>query len=434
MGGDTGRGPKRREIAYKPLPSQARFHRSKARFKGYSGSIGSGKSQALCQEAIKLSYLNQGRTGLIGAPTYPMLRDATLNTLTEILERSSIPFELNKGENVLTMRDTGSRILLRAVDEFERLRGTNLAWFGVDELSYTQEEAWLRLEGRLRDPLAPRLCGFAVWTPKGHDWVYRKFVVNPSDAYDVIIARPFENRHILDKVPDFYERLKSSYDERFYRQEVLGEYLAVDANRVYDAFDRKDHVAPAQKNYQSPLLWALDFNVDPMCSVVAQRCGETIQVLDEIVIPRASTWDACAEFWSRFGHHSAGLIVYGDASGGNLKTSGTTDYDMIRQFFRRTPYKGVDYRVPKANPMVRDRVLMMNARLRAANGAIQLKIAPSCVELIKDLEEVVFKPGTTVIDKERDPKRTHLSDALGYLVWQECHCGVRFGEQSRRLL
>jgi hypothetical protein len=47
-----------------------RFHESNARFKGFSGPIGSGKSQALCQEAIKLSYLNPGRTGLVGAPTY----------------------------------------------------------------------------------------------------------------------------------------------------------------------------------------------------------------------------------------------------------------------------------------------------------------------------------------------------------------------------
>ncbi len=61
-------------------------------------------------------------------------------------------------------------------------------------------------------------------------------------------------------------------------------------------------------------------------------------------------------------------------------------------------------------------------------------VAPKCVELIRDLEEVVYKPGTTVIDKDRDPKRTHLSDALGYLVWQECHSSVKYGEQPRRLL
>ncbi len=59
-----------REIDYSPLPSQRRFHSSTARFKGFSGPIGSGKSQALCHEAIRLSYLNPGRQGLIGAPTY----------------------------------------------------------------------------------------------------------------------------------------------------------------------------------------------------------------------------------------------------------------------------------------------------------------------------------------------------------------------------
>src|ERR1700722_17000987 len=113
-----------RGIKYSPLPSQKLFHNSQARFKGFSGPIGSGKSAALCQEAIRLTYLNPGRTGLIGAPTYPMLRDSTLAALIETLSDNEIPFELNKAEMVLTMQHTGSRILLRAVDEFERLRST----------------------------------------------------------------------------------------------------------------------------------------------------------------------------------------------------------------------------------------------------------------------------------------------------------------------
>jgi hypothetical protein len=68
MGGD-GRQIER-SIIYKPLPSQRRFHDLTCRFKGFSGPIGSGKSQALCQEAIRLSYVNSGRVGLLGAPTY----------------------------------------------------------------------------------------------------------------------------------------------------------------------------------------------------------------------------------------------------------------------------------------------------------------------------------------------------------------------------
>src|SRR5258708_4222303 len=171
-------GTQERQIAYKPLKSQDKFHKSAARFKGFSGAIGSGKSQALCQEAIKLSYLNPGRMGLLGAPTYPMLRDATQAALLEVLEANDIPYDLNKAENSLLMKDTGSRILFRPVEEFERLRGTNLAWFGLGELTYTHEDSWLRLEGRLRDPMATRLCGFAVWTPKGYDWVWRRFIAD----------------------------------------------------------------------------------------------------------------------------------------------------------------------------------------------------------------------------------------------------------------
>src|SRR5215472_13324166 len=118
--GRTGDGIKKVEIAYHPLPSQTRFHESTARFKGFSGPIGSGKSQALCQEALRMSYLNPGRTGLIGAPTYPMLRDATLAALLEALDENDIPHELNRGENYLVLRDTKSKILFRAVEEFER--------------------------------------------------------------------------------------------------------------------------------------------------------------------------------------------------------------------------------------------------------------------------------------------------------------------------
>ena len=123
------------------------------------------------------------------------------------------------------IEDTGSRILLRAVEEFERLRGTNLAWFGVDELTYTPEDAWLRLEGRLRDPKAEALRGFAVWTPKGFDWVYRRFIASRCRGLrSVMQAKPFENQTLYsNRVPDYYERLKSSYDEDSTNRRCLGE-------------------------------------------------------------------------------------------------------------------------------------------------------------------------------------------------------------------
>ena len=422
------------EINYNALPSQKEFHECTSRFKGFSGPIASGKSQALCQEAIRLSYYNKGRLGLIGAPTYPMLRDATQTTLFSILDTQDIPYEYNKAENMLTMRDSRSRIIFRPVDDFERLRGTNLAWFGLDELTYSPEGAWLRLEGRLRDPQADTLCGFAAWTPKGYDWVYQKFIADPVAGYSAVIAKPNENRYLLEKVPDFYERLRNSYDETFYQQEALGQYLSLQGGLVYSAFSRGEHIRSLRVNPNFPLLWALDFNVDPMSSVVAQIEGRTVFVLDEIALRHASTHEACEEFAKRFPNHRSGLVIYGDASGNSQHSTGASDYQIVREYFRTGYGAGVSYKVPKANPSVRERIMLTNAKLRTASGETRLLVDAKCRELIKDFEQVSYKAESNAIDKEKDRRRTHLSDALGYLLWQECKPQPAIGEHQERLI
>ncbi|MFZ5926845.1 MAG: terminase large subunit domain-containing protein [Acidobacteriota bacterium] len=422
----------RRTIPYSPLPSQRRFHESEARFKGFSGPIGSGKSQALCHEALKLAYLNAGRTGLIGAPTYPMLRDATQAALFEVMRQSGIPFDFNKAENQAVLMDTGSRILFRSLDEYERLRGTNLAWFGVDELTYASEEAWVRLEGRLRDPQAQRLCGFGVWTPKGYDWVWERFIHDPVEGYECVQAAPFENRHLLERVPDFYERLRHSYDEAFYAQEVLGEYLNPAQGLVYHAFDRKTHVKKLEADAQRELLWALDFNVDPMSSVVVQEVDGRTHVLDEIVLRRAGTRDACEEFARRYGGWKAGVVIYGDACAGRLQTSGTTDREIIEGFFAERGERP-SYQISRKNPPVRERAALVNAKLRNAAGEVGLLVDPRCKELILDFERVQWAEDSNEIDKAKDPRRTHLSDALGYLLWERRQGGPGAGERNQRL-
>jgi hypothetical protein len=181
-----------------------------------------------------------------------------------------------------------------------------------------------------------------------------------------------------------------------------------------------------------PLVWALDFNVDPMCSVIAQveRNGEVL-VLDEIALRRATTEQACEEFEKRFGLPRAGVVVYGDASGASMHTTGYSDYQVIRNYFGSRMAK-VSYRVPKANPPVRERVALMNARLRNARGEVQLFVNPKCGELIDDLEQVSYQEDSTQIDKDKDRKRTHLSDALGYLIWQQDRGGT-IGERGERL-
>jgi hypothetical protein len=419
--------------AYKPLPSQAQFLSLTTRIKGFSGPVGSGKSAALAFEAIRQAYVNEGRQGLLAAPTYAMLRDATLVSLFGMLEQQDVDYEHRKTDGELTISAPDSLVLLRSLEEPERLRGTNLAWFGIDELSYAREDGWLRLEARLRDPKARKLCGFGVWTPQGHDWLYKRFIHEPVDGYSCVRARPFENRFLLDKTPDYYERLESSYDPRFYKQEVLGEYLNSRADRVYHCFDRKVHLARHIYDPTQPLMWALDFNVAPMSSVVLQRVGGRVAVIDEIVLDRATTEEACMEFENRYRGLSAPLEIFGDASGRNMHTTGMNDYTMLQSFLYRAGFRNVRLRVPAANPAVLNRVNKVNGLLTNALGEVRLEIDPRCKELIKDFEEVMYKADSGIVDKTRDPRRTHASDALGYAIWALFGPNPKVGEIDKRL-
>jgi len=148
VGGSEARGIESRAIEYRALPSQRRFHESAARFKGFSGPIGSGKSQALCQEAIKLSYaqeLNHGYTGVwasasgsvvtihsrsLGADGnhYTLDQSTTSSTLTV-----SVSTTFSGGQTGEWRTDlTAAPRLNRAIRDWNRSFFTALGSYGID--------------------------------------------------------------------------------------------------------------------------------------------------------------------------------------------------------------------------------------------------------------------------------------------------------------
>jgi hypothetical protein len=420
------------------LPSQRRFYGSTAQYKGLSGPVGSGKTYALCHEALRAACRNPGCTGLVGGPTYPHLHDVTIPTLVGILEELRMPFRLWEGGRPrIYLERQGVLIIFRSLENPDRLRGLNLAWFGIDELTYCKAEAWKVLCQRIRHPKAKSLEGFAVWTPKGFDWVYQNFI-SPKrklPGYEAVIAGPMENIAVLEVHPEYYTSLKAQYDELFYRQEVLGEYLNIFAGACYHAFDEQ---RGAQKRTQfepnlNGLAWALDFNIDPMASLICQHKGpRRIDVLDEITLSAGTAERMCEAFVAKAqpylhtwraarGGFPLPVKLYGDASGHARSLVGKTTYAVIEQYFRDIAR---DFKLEMnpniSNPPVIDRVGSVNAMLYNARGEVGCFIDPSCKELITDLLEVCWcKDNQHEIDKKRDRQRTHWSDALGYLIFRD---------------
>ena len=429
-----------RKVVYPRYESQRIFDEMPCTFKGFSGPVGSGKSKALCHEVIKCCYLNPGVPGLLGAPTEKLLKASTLIELLSILDEQAIPYTYRKSANEVHLTEPNATILLRSLDNPESLRAMNLGWFGIDELTYCKEAAWLRLQGRIRNPDASYRRGFAVWTPRGHDWVWKRFISTSHkiENHAAVRAKPFENTAVIEAAPDYYENLKLSYDEKFYDQEVKGEYVDIYSGTVYRSFSEKN-IRETSFNPKLPLIISMDFNTNPVAGLAMQYDGRTVKVLEEIVLPGSHTAAWCHRFVevtidrARAAMAMTGrpleVRVYGDATGGAKKSSsgGDSDWIIAHEILSSRSEFQVIMKNQKSNPPVIDRTNAVNGMLcnsiEAGGDERRLYIPSSCRELLADFEEVKWKVdahGNTYheIDKS-DPKRTHVSDALGYYIAED---------------
>lgn len=398
-------------LGYDGFPAQAAFHRSKARHKAFIGGYGSGKTHAACWEAIYLSARNQGCVGALVSPSYPMMRDTIWRSFEDILQENQIAYTTRRSEWKVFLPWFNAEVWFRSADDPTKLKGPNLAWIGLDEAASMDEEAWKVALSRVRDPNAGHPCIFITTTPEGFNWVYDVFEKENRDNYELFRSSTFENVEVPDA---FALSLEKDYDDAHQAAYIRGEFVDLYTGRVYSAFDRKLHIREFDLDPVLPLMHAVDFNVDPNCSVIGFESNGTFYIWDEIVIEGgADTTMMCMEFNRRIGDLPNRIMVTGDSSGAARSTkAAVSDYHIIRENYRRMfldQFLGVD--VPRSNPRVPDRVNAVQAALRKGS----IVVHPRCTNLIEDLARVAWKDGTRDIDKS-NRKLSHLSDALGYWV------------------
>ena len=105
---------------------------------------------------------------------------------------------------------------------------------------------------------------------------------------------------------------------------------------IYHAFSQAEgcgNVQPCERRDNLPICVGSDFNVDPMCWVLAHRIGERLEVFDELIIRDCNTPRALNELWNRYGHHPGGWQFYGDASGPGAEDLGHAE--RLRPYLER---------------------------------------------------------------------------------------------------
>lgn len=383
-------------LSYKPLPKQRQFHDSSARFKAFVGGVGSGKTVAGVEEAIRTMLHYPGSFGMIVAPTYPMLRDVTMRTFFERCPPEFIK-EYIKGEKRLVFHNT-SQAIFRSTDYPETLRGHNLGWIYPDEGTMMDHLAWKVMLGRLR--LDPGRMWITA-TPKGFGWLYREFVEKKRDDYYIVNCTTYDNPYLSK---EYVKSLEESYSGVFAKQEIGGQFVGAEG-LVYQNFNRFVHIKEKLPDTFKEVVAGVDWGFsNPAVIIVLGVDGD-------------DNYYAIEEFYQRRVLMDDMIGVARDLQ---QKWSITNFYcdpsepQHIQEFITA----GLDAR-PAENTVLPG-INRVSSRLEIkANGKPSLIIHPRCVQLASEFESYRY-PEQHENRAERDvPIKAfdHAMDAIRYVIY-----------------
>ena len=389
-------------------PKQMEVCRSKARFRVVVAGRRWGKT-ALARTLMIIRAASKKKQNVwYVAPSYRMAKQIMWLDLQDAIPKKWIK-KINETTLTITLIN-GSRLELKGADKPDSLRGVGLNFVVLDEVQDMSEETWTLV---LRPTLADK-GGDAMFigTPKAYNYLYTLYRYGQDPKK---VARlEWESWQFPTITSPFIplaeiQSARRDMDEKSFKQEFEASFETM-SGRVYHAFDRGVHVGNYPFNPKLPLWVGMDFNIDPMSSVLLQPqpSGE-VWCVGEIVLFGSNTEEITDELSRRFWRHQSAMTLYPDPAGGSRQHArGETDIDIMRE----KGFKRIKYR--RKHPAIADRVNAVNRMLKAADGTIRLRIDKTCKHLINSLEQTIYKKGSRDVDK--DGGNEHSADALGYPI------------------
>lgn len=275
-------------FVYDPFPVHVPFHMTRAREKAAIGAVGSGKTLALCADAIGLALSQPGSRIMVARQTIPALRDTTETELINMLssrrddedERTTKTLwdlcekSRQAGHIERIFFPNGSEILLRSLDDWRKHMSLNLAAVYIDEASEVEIDAYNGLKTRLRQqqPTArARELGYKwdknnvrqfialATNPNGHDWIWQYFVHDNDTARRYFRSTSFDNPTLYrdDGSPSEYLKSLLAMPEIWVRRYVLCEFDAFEGQIL--EYSPLDHVVT---NFTPPDDWERAMGLD----------------------------------------------------------------------------------------------------------------------------------------------------------------------------
>lgn len=240
---------------YRPLPVHHAFHMDTSYERTVFGGYGSGKSYALCAEAIAVALEQPGSEILVCRKTIPSLRDTT-----EAIFMGLLPPELFNqcaksrmgGHYESITFPNGSKVMFRGLDDWMKLKSLNVAFIFFDEVDEIDEETYVGMMSRVRQTVPSakaKALGYKEITrrgicsasnPAGHNWCWKRWVgptkiANSAHFTSTSLDNPY--------LPLDYINQLLSMPEPWIRRYVLCGFDDF-AGQIYDSFTWDSHVVP----------------------------------------------------------------------------------------------------------------------------------------------------------------------------------------------
>lgn len=389
---------------------QSKLWRTRERFVGVAAGRGSGKSEIARRKVVRV-LADRKPPGsnpmyFYGLPTYKQARRVAWKPILRLLPKSWIKKINHTDMFIETVFD--STLFVVGLDKPQRLEGDQ--WDGgvLDE-SCDQK---------------PGTFGLSVLPALSHKngWCWRIGVPKRVGIGSVEFKE-----FCFEKADEFYtwssediltsEQLawaRSNLDAKDYNEQYRAAWETA-SGAIFHAWGLQN-IQPVHYSPNKPLIIGSDFNVDPMAWIIGQVADNKhdLHIIDELWTRNTNTQQQLDILFQRYGTHKAGFDFYGDATASARKTAASeSDYIQIRND-KRFNQARVFY--PAKNPRLANRFAACNAAFCNAEGVRRVLVNERCTNLIRDLDNRAYSPGTMEPDDYGDVG--HISDALGYVIYK----------------
>lgn len=380
----------------------------------------SGKTSALVYCLLHACKLLQGKKDaeghnariILGSKNLTFMMKTSVSNLEQTLRQTNTEYRFDKKNNIITIGTV--EVYLIPLENPETIYGWSVAVALLDELSELPPDICMEAIKSINDRVRQQIEGFrtpfivSVSSAQGLDGQYLALEHFKRNGMSYFKVRG-ETKDNVFLPKSYVENLYKIYNDKERKVYLEGHFMSVNSSLVFSDYDPKVNMLNVDLfdclDENDTVYIGQDFNSFSYAGVACVVKNNAIVVIKDYQIPDIRK----APEIFRYDFPTQKIVWVPDA----------TSNQFYSQFKKELRQKNIKIAYRKSNPLVQDRVFVINKLLYSQ----RMFITPICKEVEKSLLTHQFDPKNHTPMKGGEGAPDHISDAMGYAIYHiMCWC------------